>query len=104
MMRRLFCAAAAALTFAVPAATAAPGPLDVSGELNGAPYRIVVPANWNGKLLVHAHGYRDKADHAGEVDDRSAPASPNAALEAPLLAQGYALAGSAYSGNGWAVQ
>jgi len=27
------------------------GPLDLSGELHGAPYRIRVPANWNGTLL-----------------------------------------------------
>jgi pimeloyl-ACP methyl ester carboxylesterase len=63
-----------------------------------------VPANWNGTLLVHAHGYRDAADHPGEVDDRSAPVVPSAALEPVLLAQGYALAGSAYASNGWAVQ
>ena len=35
------------------------GPLDLSGELHGAPYRIRVPENWNGTLLVFAHGYRD---------------------------------------------
>jgi pimeloyl-ACP methyl ester carboxylesterase len=103
VLRRLLLAAAAGLALAVPAATAAT-PVDVSGELNGAPYRIVAPANWNGTLLVHAHGYRDAADHPGEVDDRSAPVSPNAALEPFLLAQGYALTGSAYASNGWAVQ
>jgi hypothetical protein len=79
------------------------GPLDLSGSLNGAPYRIRVPANWNGTLLVFAHGYRDKADHPGEVDNRNADLAPSAALEAPLLAQGFALAGSAYRDNGWAV-
>ena len=86
----------------MPAATAAP--TELTGELNGAPYRIVVPENWNGTLVVHAHGYRDAADHPGEVDDRSAPASPSAALEPALLGQGYAIAGSAYKSNGWAVQ
>lgn len=80
------------------------GPLDLSGSLNGAPYRIRVPANWNGTLLVFAHGYRDKADHPGEVDNRNADLAPSAALEAPLLAQGYALAGSAYRDNGWAIE
>src|SRR5262249_41539435 len=35
---------------------------------------------------------------------RSAPASPSPALDAALLAQGYALAGSSYSDNGWAVK
>src|SRR6476620_12770455 len=91
-----------ALIDRAPAAKAAP--LDLSGELNGAPYRIRVPANWNGTLLVFAHGYRDKADHYGEVDNRNADVAPSAALEVPLLAQAYALAGSAYRDNGWAVE
>lgn len=102
MIRKTLLAVAAALVLAVPVATAAP--TELTGELNGAPYRIVVPDNWNGTLVVHAHGYRDAADHAGEVEDRSAPASPAAALEPALLAQGYAIAGSAYKTNGWAVQ
>jgi len=77
--------------------------LDLSGEINGAPYRIRVPEVWNGTLLVFAHGYRDKADHPGEIDNRNADVAPNAALEAPLLAQGFALAGTAYKDNGWAI-
>src|SRR4030095_11716183 len=80
------------------------GPLDLSGELHGAPYRIRVPAVWNGTLLVFAHGYRDQADHPGEVDNRNADVAPSAALEPALLAQGYALAGSAYRDNGWEVE
>ena len=84
-----------------PAAKAAP--LDLSGEIHGAPFRIRVPEVWNGTLLIFAHGYRDKADHPGEIDNRNADVAPNAALEAPLLAQGFALAGSAYKDNGWAV-
>ena len=79
------------------------GPVDLSGEIDGAPYRIVVPENWNGTLLVYAHGYRDKADHAGEVDNRNVELAPAAALVPPLLAQGYALAGSAYKDNGWSI-
>jgi len=80
------------------------GPIDESGEINGAPYRVVVPATWNGTLLVYAHGYRDKADHPGEVDNRNADVAPSAALAAALLAQGYALAGTAYRDNGWEVE
>ena len=102
MIKKTLLAVAAALALAAPAATAAPTVL--TGELAGAPYRIVVPDNWNGTLVVHAHGYRDLADHVGEVDDRSAPAAPSAALEPALLAQGYAIAGSAYKRNGWAVR
>jgi len=62
-----------------------------------------VPAVWNGTLLIYAHGYRDKADHPGEVDNRNADVAPSATLEPALLAAGYALAGSAYRDNGWAV-
>jgi pimeloyl-ACP methyl ester carboxylesterase len=80
------------------------GPIDISGSIDGAPYRIVVPADWNGTLLVYGHGYRDKADHSGEIDNRNADIAPNSALAAALLAQGYALSGSAYKDNGWAVE
>lgn len=89
---------------ASPSTNARPfAPLDLAGELHGAPFRIRVPENWNGTLLVFAHGYRDKADHPGEVDNRNADIAPNAALEAPLLAQGFALAGTAFKDNGWAI-
>jgi hypothetical protein len=103
MFGRLIPAAVTVLLVLAVSASAAT-PLDVTGELNGAPYRIVVPADWNGTLLVFAHGYRDLADHPGEIDDRSAPVAPSAALEPTLLAQGYALAGSAFATNGWAVR
>ncbi len=79
-------------------------PVDLAGDIFGAPYRIRVPTNWNGTLLVYAHGYRDRADQVGEVDNRAADIAPSAALEPVLLAQGYALAGSAYRNNGWAVE
>lgn len=80
------------------------GPVDTTGEINGAPYRIVVPAEWNGTLLVYGHGYRDKADHPGEVDNRNADIAPNSALANVLLSQGFALVGSAYRDNGWEVE
>ena len=93
------------LLFSLQFAVAAPQPLaiDLAGDLGGAPYRILVPEDWNGTLLVYAHGYRDLADHPGEVDNRAADVAPSAALESVLLAQRYALAGSAYRNNGWAV-
>src|SRR5204862_66171 len=93
---------AATLIDRAPATKAAP--LELSGEIHGAPYRIRVPETWNGTLLIFAHGYRDKADHPGEIDNRNADVAPSAALEAPLLAQGFALAGTAYKDNGWAIK
>ena len=79
------------------------GPLDLSGELNGVAYEIRVPADWNGTLVMYAHGYRDAADHPGEPDVRTADAFVNDAVEQAMLAAGYAVAGSAYASNGWAV-
>ena len=76
-------------------------PVDLSGEIHGAPYRIIVPANWNGALIVYAHGYRDKANHPGEVDDRSANFE---GLEPFALFSGYAVAMTAYRDNGWVVE
>jgi len=106
VLKKLVFTASLLLLFTVQFAVAARqvGPIDVTGELDGAPYRIVVPANWNGTLLVYGHGYRDKADHPGEVDNRNPDIAPNSALAAALLAQGYALSGSAYKDNGWAVE
>jgi len=89
----------------VAAAQAAPpsGPLDLTGELAGVAYEIRVPAQWNGTLVMYAHGYRDAADHPGEPDDRTADAFGGEASEQAMLAAGYAIAGSAYASNGWAV-
>ena len=82
-----------------------PGPLDISGEINGAPYRIVVPAVWNGTLLVFQRGWTDKADHPGEIDNRNPTITPpNPGLRDALLARGYALSGSARKTNGYSVE
>jgi pimeloyl-ACP methyl ester carboxylesterase len=77
------------------------------GQIDGANYTIEVPANWNGTLVLYSHGYAftnnpltlqplPVANPAPDVGD--------AATGAALLAQGYALAGSSYSANGWALQ
>jgi pimeloyl-ACP methyl ester carboxylesterase len=104
MTRRMSLVLALVAALAAIAAAGARADTTVTGTIGDAPYTIKVPTDWNGTLLVFAHGYRDKADHPGEVDNRSADASPNPALDAVLMAQGYALAGSAYSDNGWAIK
>jgi pimeloyl-ACP methyl ester carboxylesterase len=88
----------------VTTAIAQPSPLDISGEINGAPFRIVVPADWNGTLLLFQRGYTDKADYPGEVDNRNPTIAPSNAVRDALLASGYALAGSARKDNGWSVE
>jgi len=66
-------------------ATHVPLPADLQGELDGVPYFIRVPANWNGTLLVYAYGY-------AEASTPLAPPPPSFDLET-LLAKGFALAG-----------
>lgn len=62
------------------------------GVHNGAGYRIEVPANWNGRLVLWAHGYRGTGLEL-TVD--------NHPLRALLVAQGYAWAASSYSRNAY---
>lgn len=62
------------------------------GVHNNAGYRIEVPVNWNGRLVLWAHGYRGTGLEL-TVD--------NHPLRAFLLAQGYAWAASSYSRNAY---
>ncbi len=75
-----------------------PLPADLSGTLNGVDYIIRVPANWNGTLVMFAHG-AGPAALVGPPVAVAAPAgwpSVTPSLEDQLLARGYALAGSGY--------
>jgi pimeloyl-ACP methyl ester carboxylesterase len=74
---------------------------DEQGTLNGAEYRIRVPANWNGTLLVYAHGF------SPTLIPQPVPIAPGigpASSEEALLDAGYALAGSAFSVPGNAIK
>jgi alpha-beta hydrolase superfamily lysophospholipase len=85
---------------------------DCKGTDAGAKYSIVLPQKWNGTLLLYSHGYRfaqpgppdfgqpSTAAQVSSVDSDGAGQDP---VSKRLLAQGYALAGSSYKSNGWAV-
>ena len=72
--------------------------VDEIGVLKGVTYRIKVPVDWNGKLLMYAHGY-SRNDPPTLV-----PFTIDPILEEGLLERGYALAASSYSNAGWAVK
>lgn len=72
----------------------------LQGTLQGANYTIAVPANWNHTLVLYSHGYV----FANQPLLNPAPDAGDALTAAALLQQGYALAGSSYSQNGWALQ
>lgn len=60
----------------------------------GSVYRLVRPTNWNGILVLYAHGYVSK--------DAPVAIPPDAQLVASLLTpQGFAVAVSSFSDNGW---
>ena len=72
------------------------GPAADTGALHDVPYRVDIPANWNGDLVMLLHGYEPKGM------PRQDPWPQNEA--APVfLAHGYAVAASAYASQGWAV-
>lgn len=71
-----------------------PLPVDLSETLKGIEYKIRVPANWNGTLLVFAH----ETQWGPPVAQVAPVAWPTVEppLEEQLLALGYALAGAGY--------
>lgn len=80
------------------AAPPSPKPGLHTGSLAGADYRIELPQHWNGTLLLYSHGYRAPDDGNPATD------AGDATTAAWLLANGYALAGSSFRRNGWAIE
>jgi pimeloyl-ACP methyl ester carboxylesterase len=81
-----------------------------TGEIGGAAYEIALPEKWNGTLLLYSHGYRQAEAAPPDFEAPSTAAEPapgwsggQKEVGQALLDQGYALAGSAYASNGWAV-
>ena len=58
------------------------------GDINGAKFRIDMPANWNGGLVMYCHGYNPKP----VVFDEKVNPFINVFLD-----QGYAIAQSGYA-------
>lgn len=67
-----------------------------TGSINGAAFRIDVPENWNGGLVMYCHGY---APVPVTYDKPEVP--PQLAV---ILDTGYAVAQSGYAAGGWAIQ
>jgi hypothetical protein len=74
--------------------TALPGATAYWGVHTGAGFRAEVPANWNGDLVVWAHGFR------GTGLELTVDHHP---LRALLIPQGFAWAASSYSRNDYDV-
>lgn len=97
---RSFTADASATTFDA-LAPAAGDPVDMAttsrwaGVHAGAGYRIEVPADWNGILVMYAHGYAGTGEALGVS---------NPSIRRHLIANGYAWAASSYTKNYYDVR
>lgn len=74
---------------------ALPGASAQWGDIDGAAWRLEIPEDWNGELVMWAHGYR------GEGLELRVDAPP---IREHLIEQGYAWAASSYERNGYAVR
>ena len=66
-----------------------------AGVLDGASYRIEVPATWNGKLVMYAHGY---------AGNDTPLAVNNPSIRRYLIQNGYAWAAASYTKNYYDVR
>ncbi len=85
------------------------GATSYSGMLGDAGYRIEVPKNWNGDLVMWAHGYAGTGLEifpAGPPDGTGADGVPDGSAEfrQTLIADGYAWAASTYSTNDFIIK
>jgi len=69
-----------------------PSATNMWGVHAGAAYLIEVPDDWNGDLVLYAHGFRGN-------DPELVVEPPR--IRAHLIANGYAWASSSYSANGY---
>jgi len=102
---------AAAVAVVVAAALAAPSasaraadvagdadPTEYSGELSGARYRVLVPDDWNGTLVLFSHGHYPSEFFGGFPAPHLL--GNQELSEQTLTDQGYAVAGSLFQGDG----
>ena len=75
-----------------PAFSPLPGAMARHGTYEGGVYRMEVPADWNGGLVMYAHGYR------GEGPDLFVSDPP---IRRHLIENGYAWAASSFRGNSY---
>ncbi len=69
-----------------------------TGEIDGALFQLVVPGDWNGRLLLHAHGYRLATEPLRAELDLEDGAYRH------FLSQGWMLAITSYRRNGLIIE
>lgn len=73
-------------------------------QSSGATYRICMPAQWNNRLVVYAHGYVAPTRPVGIPEDQMRLPGSTFTVDQLVTGQGYAFATSSYRTNGLAIQ
>ena len=75
---------------------------------DGAPYAMMVPANFNGTVYLYSHGYRPNIaipagipGYGGYTVTNTPQPGPNETVIGALLAKGYGVVGSGFARQGW---
>ena len=79
---------------------------------NKSKYEIIMPAKFNGTLMVYSHGIRYNVNlpaipvvaPKGSLINYAADVAPSEEVAAALLAQGFALAGAGVQNQGWNLE
>lgn len=79
------------------------GGFTVNGRLEGDHFAMAVPARWNGKVLVFAHGYSAPGSSIAVSED-PADKDPSGGLMKGAYAQGFAIAHSDFDKAGIGVE
>jgi pimeloyl-ACP methyl ester carboxylesterase len=83
-------------TYADPAFSALPGAKAYFGRYDGGLYRIEIPENWNGELMLSAHGFTTNSGERGSLLRVGEPL-----FRPHLVERGFAWAASSYRCNGY---
>ena len=81
-------------------------------DMNKSKYEIMMPAKFNGTLMVYSHGIRYNVNlpaipvvaPKGSLINYAPEVSPSEEVTAALLAQGFALAGAGVQTQGWNLE
>lgn len=73
-------------------------------QSSGATYRICMPAQWNNRLIVYAHGYVAPNRPVGIPEDQMRLPGNSLSVDQLITSQGYAFAASGYYTNGLAIE
>jgi pimeloyl-ACP methyl ester carboxylesterase len=90
--------------FAVDAVEAQPSGCEDGPQSSGATFRICMPAsNWNGELVVYAHGYVSPTRPTGIPEDQMTLPGSTLRVDQVVTVQGYGFVTSGYATNGLAI-